>query len=502
VSNEELLVENRAQKLQILELKNQLAELKRLVFGRKSERFIPAQNLADQQGNLFSKLNIENTTSEKKEPQAEQVVVPAHTRKKSNHKGRTLLAKLSHLPVQETEIFVPHSENSQYIGQVERNTLAYTPGKFYINKEVIKKYKDSESGDITNVQFPAHPIPKCEAHITLLVYICIAKFVDHLPEYRQQKIFKRDGIIIPPSTMNGWIHKCAELLKPMADLIGQCILASQNIMIDESSIKVMDGKKNRTHTGWMWAIYSPALSLVQFIYHQGRTHDIPIKLLKDYSGNYQSDGYKCYDTLDDVNANAVHSQCNAHARRNFEKALNNDKHRAEHALQVYQELYKVEQEIRDYRVKHEQLSLEQYYIYRTEKRNTLVPVLEKYKLWLEEQQYNVVPKSAIGKAIAYTLKRWKKLTLYINDGALEIDNNLIENTIRPLALGRKNYLFAGNHEAAENIAAFYTIFNTCRHCNINPSDYLTWYLTNVPNTKINQLYTLTPNAYKEKVINN
>jgi len=497
VSYEELLAVNRTQKLQILDLKNQLSELKRMVFGRKSERFIPAQDLADQQGNLFSKPNIENTTSEKNEPQAEQVVVPAHTRKKSNHKGRTLLAKLSHLPVQETEIFVPHSQDSQYIGQVERNTLAYTPGKFYINKEIIKKYKDGKSGNITSAKFPAQPIPKCEAHITLLVYICVAKFVDHLPEYRQQKIFKRDGIVIPPSTMNGWIHKCGDLIRPMANLIGQAVLNSENIMIDESTIKVMSSKKIRTHTGWMWVIYSPALRYVQFMYHQGRTHDIPIKLLKNYKGKYQSDGYKCYDTLDKLNPNAIHSQCNAHARRFFEKALNNHKQKAEYALQVYQKLYKLERKLREYWANHDQISLEQYYVYRAEKRITLLPELEKYKQWLEEQQYNVVPKSAIGKAIAYVLNRWKKLTLYIHDGALEIDNNLIENTIRPLALGRKNYLFAGNHDAAQNIAAFYTIFNTCRHCGINPSDYLTWYLTNVPNTNINKLNTLTPAMYKK-----
>ncbi len=500
MSYEELLAENSAQKLQILELQSQLAKINRMIFGRTSERFIPAQNLANQQGNLFTKPDIATSNTQHNESQPEEIIVPAHTRKNTNHKGRTLLSKLSHLPVQEIEIFVPHTQDSQYIGKVERNTLAYRPGKFYINKEIIKKYKDNESGDISNVQFPAHPIPKCEAHITLLVYICIAKFVDHLPEYRQQKIFRRDGIIIPPSTMNGWVHKCAELLKPMAHLIGQRILASQNIMIDESSIRVMSGKKNRTHTGWMWVIYSPALRHVQFMYHEGRTHDIPINLLKDYSGNYQSDGYKCYDTLDAINSNAVHSQCNAHARRYFEQAINNDQQKAQYALQVYQKLYKVEQKIRDYRANHKEMNLEQYYTYRVGQRKTLLPQLEKYKEWLELQQYNVTPKSAIGKAIAYVLNRWKKLTLYINNGALEIDNNLIENTIRPLALGRKNYLFAGNHEAAQNIAVFYTIFETCRHSGINPSEYLTWYLTNIPNTNINKLHILTPEAYKEKML--
>lgn len=405
---------------------------------------------------------------------------------------------MSHLPVTEVEIEVPHSEHSQCIGVVERSTLAYKPGKFYIHKQIVKKYKEPESGKITDVNFPAQPIDRCEAHVTLLVYICIAKFVDHLPEYRQRQMFKREGADIPASTMNGWVHKSADLLRPMAEFIGTKILSSGNIMVDESTIRVMAGKKNKTHTGWMWVIYSPALRCVKFIYHQGRTHDIPIDLLKEYSGKYQTDGFEGYETLDKANKNVDHSHCNAHARRYFDKALENDRPRADYAMKVYQSLYEVEARIRTYLEENENISLEKFYTFRAEQRKELIPMIEDFKEWLNKNALEVLPKSSIGKAINYVLKRWGKLTKYITDGELEIDNNLIENTIRPLALGRKNFLFAGNSEAAANIAVFQTIFGTCKHMNINPADYLTWYLENIAHTKINKIQNLSPWEFKKK----
>lgn len=483
--------------LEILELKAQLNELRRMIFGSKSERFVPVSN---GQLNMFD--SEQEVLSDVEQQELEQVTIEKHTRKKSKHKGRSLIAGLSHLPVREIPIEVPHSENSACIGQVERSTLAYKPGKFYIYKEIIKKYKEPESGAITPVNFPIQAIQRCEAHISLLVYICIAKFVDHLPEYRLRQMFKRDGVEIPPSSMNGWVHKSAELYRPMADLIGRKILNSGNIMVDESTIRVMEGKKNKTHTGWMWVLYSPALRCVQFIYHQGRTHNIPIELLKEYSGKYQTDGYDGYETLDKLNKKVNHSLCNAHARRYFEKALDNDGPRAEYAMKVYQSLYKVEAQIRTYRKENENMSIEEFYTFRAEQRKELLPLINEFKNWLDKNALEVLPQSLIGKAINYVLKRWQKLTKYITDGELEIDNNLIENTIRPLALGRKNFLFAGNREAAANIAVFQTILGTCKHMNINPAQYMTWYLENIAHITINNIHTLSPWEYKKKMKSN
>lgn len=494
MSKKELYSENQQLKLENIDLKDQIKYLTRMIFSKKSERFIPT---LDNQLDLFCPDANTTPVEQQAEPETKEVVVDKHTRK-TNHKGRKLIDGLSHLPVKEILIDNPHDENDILIGQLERLSLGYKPAEFFVNKEIIKKYKNPDTGIISPAKFPAQPIDRCEAHITLLVYICVAKFVDHLPEYRQQRMFNRDKVNIPASTMNGWIHKCAELLRPMSDYIGKQIMNSGCIMIDESSIKVLRCKKSKSHTGWMWVRYSAAMRCVQFIYHNGRDHDFAKEILTDYQGKFQSDGYKAYDKIESLNKNTNHSNCNAHARRYFEKALTNDKARAQHAMLVYQQLYSIERELREHKQANPDMSLEQYYAYRTEKRKQLIPLLEEFKQWLDEQYNQVLPKSLIGKAMFYVLKRWDKLIKYIYDGELEIDTNLIENTIRTLALGRKNYLFAGSPDAASNIAVFYSIFGTCKHLGINPSEYLQWYLENIANTKINNIGSLSPWEFIKK----
>ncbi len=479
----------------ILKLTDQIAQLQRMIYGRKSERFIPEPS---NELNLFSHLSETTTTldddsTNQEEKKEESTLIAEHKRNKSKHKGRSLISTLSHLKVEEIHIESPTSENSIVIGKYVRETLAYTPGEFIIKREITKKYKNKDTGKISMGTLSAHPIPKCEADISLLTYICTSKFVDHLPEYRLQKIFKRDGVIIAPSTMNGWVHKTAELLKPMANHLGKKIKSTGIIQMDESTIKVMAGKKNRTHTGYMWVIYSAALRCVQFIYYQGRTLDSTNEILKSFAGKFQTDGYVNYTSIDMARSDLDHSCCNAHARRKFEKALANDKATATQAMKVYQKLYAIEKNIRTYVADHPPLqSGKALYDYRTEQRKEALPILTVYKAWLEEKSLTTSPASLIGKAMAYVLVRWQKLTKYATDGELEIDTNLIENTIRPLALGRKNYLFAGNHDAATNIGVFYSIFGTCRHLGINPSKYLQWYLSNIQTIKINEIQKLDP----------
>lgn len=493
VSKKELLIENQRLNFENTDLKDQLNYLRRMIFSKKSERFVPALN---GQLDIFN-TDLANQQSEQAQ-EIQEVIIEKHSRKKTKHKGRSLIAGLSHLPVIEVVIDIAHDNEAICIGQIERCTLGYTPAEFYINKEIIKKYKDPIKGTISSATLPAQPIGSCEAHISLLVYICVAKFVDHLPEYRQQQIFKRDKVLIAPSTMNGWVHNCADLLRPMSDLIGKKILASTYAMADESSIKVLRSKKDKSHTGWMWVLYSPAMRCVQFVYFQGRDHDNAVKLLDDYTGKLQTDGYKAYDKIDLLNDDLDHSHCNAHARRYFDKALVNDKPRAEYAMRVYQNLYKLERQLTEYKQRHEDMSLEQYYAYRTDQRLKLIPEIENYKDWLDKESPKVLPKSLIGKAMFYVINRWPKLTKYIYDGELEIDTNLIENTIRGLALGRKNYLFAGSPRAASNIAVFYSIFGTCKHLGINPQEYLYWYLENVASTNINNIQSLSPWEFIKK----
>ena len=471
---------------EILTLKDQLAQLKRMIFGKKSERFV----YADNQLNLFTGQVDQKQEAEK------TVEVPSHKRKvkNKNHPGRSLLKNCDHLECEEVHIETPHTEEDIKIGELVRQKLAYTPGKFYIKKLITPKYKSAKTDQIIVGEQPSEPIPKCEADISLLTYIVVSKFVDHLPEYRLQQIFKRDGVNIPPSTMNGWTHKLADLFKPMDAYLGQKILSSGYIQMDESTIKVLKSKKGKAHLGYMWVIYSPALRSVRFMYHKGREKEAPQEMLIDFKGKLQCDGYNAYESVDIQRKDIDLSNCNVHARRKFEKALSNDKDTATKAMRLYQKMYKIERKINEKREDFDQL--QDFYEYRYRERQVMQEYVDELKELVFNPPMEVLPKSSIGTAIMYTRRRWERLTKYMKDGELEMDTNFIENCIRPLALGRKNYLFAGNHTAAINIGVFYTIFNTCRHLGVNVTEYTKWYLSRINTIKINQIATLSPMAYK------
>jgi len=466
---------------------DQIAQLQRLIYGRKSERFVPNEN----QLNIFTS----QVEQEDKDSGQQTQQVKAHERKvkKSNHKGRTLLSQCGHLKVEEQILEAPHGQDSIKIGEVITEKLAYRRGKLYVKRLIRPKQKDPKTGQINIAELPPHPIPKCEADVSLLAYIPVSKFVDHLPEYRQRQIFKREGVVIPANTMNNWTHRIANLLNLVCLHIMEEILSTGYVQMDESTIRVMAGKKNRTHLGYMWVMNSPEIGLVYFEYHKGRGRAGPEEILKNYQGALQTDGYNVYESLENLYQDIDFYACWAHARRYFEKALNNDKERAQKVLWIIQELYTIERKCRE-----ENNSAAQRKQIRQDEAK---PILKELKQYLDQQAPLVTPSSLIGKAIAYTLKRWKKLSAYVDNGRVEIDNNLIENAIRPLALGRKNYLFAGNHEAAANIANFYTVFGTCKKQGINPYDYLVWYLERVNDTSIKNIASISPHSYKELMEN-
>ncbi len=465
---------------------DQITQLQRIIYGRKSERFV----YADNQLNLFSgQVELEQPNEEVKTQQ-----IPSHERKvkKSKHKGRTLISQCSHLEVEDIILEAEGGPDSIKIGEAITEKLAYRIGKLYIKRTIRPKHKDPKTEKISIAELPSEPLPKCEADVSLLAYVPVSKFVDHLPEYRIQQIFKREGVKIAPATMNNWTHKIAQLLNPLCNHLKMGILQTGYVQMDESTIRVMAGKKNKTHLGYMWVMNSPQKNQVYFEYHEGRGREGPEKMIKDYQGILQTDGYKVYDNLASDYPDIELINCWAHARRYFEKALPNDKARAEKVMLLIQKLYGIEKNWRE--LSEKQKSPQSRIIIRIKEAK---PLLDELKIYLDEQYPMVLPKSLIGKAMAYTLKRWKKLTGYLEDGRIEIDNNLIENSIRPLALGRKNYLFAGNHDAATNIANFYTVFGTCKKQGVNPYDYLVWYLERVSDTSIQNIASLSPVSYKK-----
>lgn len=461
-------------------LKQQLNELKRLIFGSKSERFVPSD---ESQLHLFE--SLEQEISEKV---TEEI---SYTREKPKKENKPAVrAKLpAHLPRVE-EVIEPEdiNEGSKKIGEEITEILEYNPAKIYVRKIIRPKYAKPNNEGVVIADLPSLPIPKGNAGASMLAHLAISKFVDHLPFYRQIQIFKRQNLILSDSTLNGWFNATADLLAPLYDVLQKQLLQSDYIQADESPIGVQDShKKGTLHTGYQWVYRAPVERLVLFKYHPSRQRKAPEEMLKNFSGSLQTDGYQVYQNMR-TKGDITRLACMAHARRYFEKALENDKQRAEYILTQMQRLYEVERKARERSINFE-----------TRRRYRQIwskPVLAEIKDWLNKNISQVLPKSAIGKAVAYTLKLWPQLNEYINEGKYEIDNNLIENAIRPLALGRKNYLFAGSHKAAQRAAGFYSFFATCKINNVEPLAWLTDILNRIPEHKANKLHELLPQNWQ------
>jgi len=241
--------------------------------------------------------------------------------------------------------------------------------------------------------------------------------------------------------MNGWFNATTTLLEPLYETLKKRLLSTGYIMADETPLPVLTkDKPGATHKGYHWVYYDPVNKLVLFDYQKTRSREGPNNMLGNYSGYLQTDGYVAYTNLKNQK-NITLLACMAHARRKFEHAKDNDPEWAKEALLLFQKLYDIERTAREKDLDFDRI--------KELRQKEAVPVLNEMETWLKGHIYQVLPKSAIGEAIAYTLKLWPRLVRYAEGGRFKIDNNLIENSIRPVALGRKNYLFAGSHHDAQ-----------------------------------------------------
>ena len=239
----------------------------------------------------------------------------------------------------------------------------------------------------------------------------------------------------------------------------------------------------------MWVFHAPVSRLAVFQYDPSRAQDVPSAFFKGVKAVVQADGYDGYNDLERANDKQItlHA-CMAHARRKFMEAKGNDTETAETALRYFQQLYDIERRARKEKMNHDAPQ--------ALRRQEAKPVLDSLKAWLETRQQELLPKSKIGQAVAYTLNLWERLIKYTDHGCYEIDNNLVENTIRPLAVGRKNYLFAGSHDAAQRSAMMYSLFASCKVNNIDPYRWLKEVLSLLPTCKVNQLHELLPSHHR------
>ncbi|CDH45975.1 IS66 family transposase [Candidatus Contendibacter odensensis] len=478
--------------LRLTALEQQLQQLQKMIFGSRHERFIPSDINPSQLS-----LNIKAEPVAAVNLSAAKKITYVRTgtsieQKPLVHPGRM---KLPESLRREEIIIEPAADvsNCKKMGEEITEVLEWQPGELFVKKYVRIKYarlngssgqaKPGNSGVLIG-ELPVRPLDKAMAGAGLLAQIVIDKYVDHLPLYRQMQRFERSGLKLPYSTLTDWVSATCKLIEPLYEALKASVMQSNYLHADETPIKVLDkDKKGTTHRGYYWVYQNSIKKSVFFDYRQGRGREGPQGILEHFKGYLQTDGYIAYEIFN-KNKDIKLMHCMAHARRMFHDALDNDKERAQHALEQIQHLYTIERICKEQGLNFPEIT--------EVRQQKSLPILGALGKWMKEQYMQTTPKSGIGKALAYSIERWQRLSLYANTGMLNIDNNPVENSIRPVALGRKNYLFAGSHEAAQRSAMLYSLLGTCKMNGIEPYAWLHTTLEKIATHPINRIKELLP----------
>ncbi len=462
-------------------LEERLKEFARLAHGSKRERFVP--EVSAEQMALFGDLKKAIEQGEKEK----QKITYERDKPRKEKPFRKPLP--DHFPREEI-IVEPDFDTTGWkkIGKEVTEELEYVPAFFKVFCYIRYKYvnPEREEDGVKIAPLPARPIEKGIAGAGLLARIIIDKFCDHLPFYRQQRRFKREGYEIPASTLEGWFNRSCDLLSVLYEVIKAEVLRADYLQADETPIKVLDkNKKAKTHRGYHWIYHAPKKKLTFFDYRPGRSRAGPAGILQDYQGWLQTDGYSVYDDFE-KRSGIYLVGCMAHARRYFERALDSHPVQAGQILKWIQELYAIERKAREY-----QLTPEQRLAIRKAEAFPIIKQIAEWMVFADENP-SFLPREPMGKAYTYLLHRFDYLKRYLEDGHLEIDNNLAENLIRPIAIGRKNYLFAGSHKGAQRAAMAYSIIASCKLNGIDPFTYIKDVLRRLPQMNIKEVGQLLP----------
>ena len=474
-----------SQRDEIAKLLDTLAYLRKKQFGQMSEKRLP---LDPAQLTLFDQKEM---TEEEKAAlvhdveKAEETITFSVTRKAKPSRKPLDDSKL---PVQEVHIYPDGTTDEdgnlkpEYveIGTEESRTLETVPASVYIKNTIRHKVilrsdvesKLPEEREILIAPLPLQPVFRCLAGASTLTDIIIGKFMYHLPFYRQIQQYKEAGIVISDSTMGEWYEAAVERLKLLYDLHRKRILQSEYIQVDESVVPVIDNEKHKARKGYEWCVRDGLTGDVMFYYDGGsRGGKVARELLGNYKGNAQTDGYEGYDQFEPMEGITMYG-CWAHARRKFVDALETDRKHATEAIVYIRKLYEVESKADEAKLSPEER--------RAKRLETSYPTIQVFEKWMLDIYPTALPKSKIGMAISYTYTLLPRLSRYVNDGRINIDNNLIENAIRPLALGRKNWLFCGNDASAYRAAIVYSFISTCKNAGIEPRIWMEDVLTKIP----------------------
>jgi len=464
--------------------------LARRLFGRRSEKMKvnPDQLLLFEQGE--SEIEVK--------PDEESETEPAPPRKKRKGHGRR--KKLpENLPRVRVVIDVSDEEKNcspcgremKVIGEEVSEMLDYKPASLFVWQIVRPKYAcadpECDSG-VVIADMPARPIDKGLPGPGLLAHVITSKYCDHLPLYRQESILARHGVELSRKTLCDWVLRSAEILKPIVDAMKKEVVKSHVIHTDDTPIQTLiRGKKGHSHRAYLWPYVGDTdhpYNIYDFTWT--RSGAGPKEILEDYKGHVQADAYPGYNALYE-SGDIVEVGCWMHVRRKFFDAKGSSPVYAHQAIEYIKDLYDIERDAKE-------LSDEDRCAMRRERSR---PLLDSIKTWLDELEPDVLPQSPLGKAIGYAVNNWDALSRYVDDGRLSIDNGAAERAIRPLVIGRKNYMFMGSARGGHAAAVLYSLVQSAKRHGVDPFAYIQDLLVRIDTHPHKQIEQLFPDNWKE-----
>lgn len=474
----ELEAELEKRDTKIATLESQLDWLRKKVFGKMSEKCLPENPM--EEPTLFDDVISESESAAIDVQKAkDEEVVTRTIIVRTNRENRKAI-DTSKLHVEEEHIY-PEGINEEEYTELEpevTDSLAIRPAEVYIKRIIRHKFVLKSSQQINDpdkqafkmAPLPPAPIHKCMASSSILADIIIEKFFYHMPYYRVIQKYRELGVNISSSTMGDWHAAVCEKLKLLYDRLKVDVFNSDYIQVDESTLPVIDNDKHRAVKGYMWVVRNANTGDVIFHYDLGsRSTETALKLLKDFKGAIQTDGYQAYDRFEGMKGKKMLG-CWAHARRKFFDAIAENKQLATEGIEFIAKLYQIEDETKGLTdgPRAERRQKEAY------------PIIRDFEVWLQDTSCKVLKSGRMYKAIQYAYGLLPRLRRYVQDGKYRIDNNLIENVIRPLAIGRKNYLFCGNPDSAIRAGIAYSLIASCKAAGVEPREWLENVLERMP----------------------